>query len=185
MNNSQDTTRTIIGMLLIGFGGLFLLTQATGANVFGLAWPLIVLIPGLIFLALALRATNEETLGFIFPGVVVTGTGVILSYQNITNHWESWAYIWALYPVFVGVAMRFMAQRTDNAELGQVGQRLMLFGTVGFVALGALFELFIFNGGDVGLVAPLVPVLMIGAGIFMILRGGKFDGKAKRKSHEI
>jgi len=185
MNISEDTGRNIAGMILVGIGGLFLLAQMTGANIFGLAWPLFVLIPGGIFLTIALRAQNEDTVGLIFPGVIVTGTGIILAYQNITGHWESWAYIWALYPVFVGIAMRYMGHRTQNPEVGRVGQVMMLVGSLVFVALGALFELFIFAGGSINFLMPIVPVLMIGAGLFLLFRSAQGTRKPKRKSHEL
>lgn len=185
MNMSQDTGRAIAGVGLIAVGGMFLFAQVTGINFLGVAWPLLVLIPGLVFLVIALRSDNEETAGLIFPGIVVTGTGVILSYQNMTNHWESWAYIWTLYPVFVGMAMRFVGYRTQNPEVARVGKVMMLVGTTAFVGLAALFELFIFNGGSIGIIAPLIPVVMIGAGVFLLVRGANTSGKAKRKIHEV
>ncbi len=185
MSNSQDTTRNIIGMILIGVGGLFLLAQGTDFNIFGLGWPLFVLIPGAIFLTIALRAENEETVGLIFPGVIVTGTGVILAYQNFTGHWESWAYVWTLYPVFVGIAMRHMGYRTDSFDLRRTGQMMMIVGMIAFVSFGALFELFIFNGGSFGILAPIAPVVMIGAGLFLVLRNARSTSKTKRKAHDV
>ena len=136
MNTNQNQSRTVGGMLLIGLGGLFLLGQVTGFGFFGFSWPLFVLIPGLIFLALALRSEDNSTVGFIFPGIIVTGTGLILSYQNMTNHWESWAYIWTLYPVMVGLALRYMGNRTQHPDTAKVGRMLTTGGLIGFVGLG-------------------------------------------------
>jgi len=184
MNNMQDQSRSIAGVILVGLGGLFLFGQVTGVSIFGVGWPLFVLIPGVIFLTIALRNNHNEAIGLIFPGIIVTGTGLILSYQNITDHWESWAYIWALYPVMVGMALRYVGQHTNKSEPMQVGRGLMISGLVGFVALGALFELFIFNGVGFGVIAPMLPLVMIGAGLFMIFRT-QSQSKAKRKSHDM
>lgn len=184
MNTTQDQGRTIAGVLLIGLGGLFLLGQVTGANIFGLGWPLFVLIPGAIFLALALRSGDNNTVGFIFPGIIVTGTGLILTYQNITNHWESWAYIWALYPVMVGMALRYFGHHTQKTEPTQVGRMMMIGGLIAFIGLGALFELFIFNGVGLGIIAPMIPLVMIGSGLFMLFRT-QSENKAKRKEHDV
>ena len=184
MNNMQDQGRNIAGVLLIGLGGLFLFGQVTGLSIFGLGWPLFVLIPGAIFLTIALRSQQSETVGFIFPGIIITGTGLILTYQNMTDHWESWAYIWTLYPVMVGLALRYFGHRTHKSEPVQVGRGLMMGGLLGFVALGALFELFIFNGVGLGIIAPLLPLVMIGAGLFMIFRN-QSQSKSKRKAHDM
>jgi len=184
MNTSESTGRTIAGVVLIALGATFLLAQVTDMNIFGLAWPLFVLVPGGIFLAIALRAEDEESVKMIFPGVIVTGTGLILAYQNTTNHWESWAYIWALYPVFAGVAMRYLAHHTQDAEMRQNGRRTTLIGLLMFVVFGAMFELFIFNGVGLGVIAPLIPLLMIGAGVFMLLRNAGSSRKSKRKAQD-
>lgn len=184
MNNMQDQSRSIAGGILVGLGGLFLFGQVFDVSIFGLGWPLFVLIPGAIFLMIALRNNHNEAVGLIFPGIIVTGTGLILTYQNVTNHWESWAYIWALYPVMVGIALRYVGHHTNKDEPVKVGRGLIIAGLSGFVALGALFELFIFNGVGLDLIAPMLPLVMIGAGLYMIFRT-KAEDKGKRKSHDL
>jgi hypothetical protein len=184
MNTTQDQGRNIAGILLIGLGGLFLVGQTTGVSIFGLAWPLFVLIPGAIFLIIALRGENNNTVGLIFPGIIITGTGLILTYQNMTDHWESWAYIWTLYPVMVGMALHFLGHRTQKDESTQIGRMMMTGGLFGFVGLGALFEIFIFSDVGLGIIAPMIPLVMIGAGLFMVFRT-QSSNKAKHKKHDI
>lgn len=184
MNSQEENGRMIGGVMLVGLGVLFLLGQVTGFD-FGMIWPLFVIVPGTIFLTIALRSNDEKTIGFIFPGIVVTGTGLILAYQNITGHWESWAYIWALYPVMVGVAMRYFGQRTGKEQPVKISQKLIIGWLIAFVIMGAMFELFIFNGVGLGVIASLIPLAMIGGGAFLILRSSQSNGKAKRKSHDF
>lgn len=184
MDTQQDNGRVIGGTILIGLGLLFLFGQITGFGM-DMGWPLFVIIPGAVFLAIALRGQDEKTAGLIFPGVIVTGTGLILAYQNFTDHWESWAYIWALYPVMVGFAMRYFGQRTGKAKPAEIGQKMIVGWLFAFVIMGAMFELFIFNGVSLSFAAPILPIAMIGIGAFMLLRGSLPSGKSKRKAHDI
>ena len=101
---------------LIGLGVLFLLGQMFSMDIFGLGWPLFVMLPGLAFLFFAIRG-DANAAPLAVPGAIVTGTGAILFYQNFTGHWESWAYAWALYPVFLGLALTFMGERTRNQKI--------------------------------------------------------------------
>ena len=184
MKSQQDTGRTIAAVVLIGVGGLFLLGQVFDFSILGTLWPLFVMFPGIVFLSVALRSEDSKTAGFIFPGLIITGTGLILMYQSITDHWESWAYIWTLYPVMVGMGLRFMNRRGHDDNAGKVGSGLIIGGLVAFVALAALFELLIFNGVGLGIIAPLIPLAMIAVGVYLLFQS-QSDGKAKRKSHDV
>src|SRR5687767_10207750 len=96
----QDRGRTITAVGLIGLGILFLLGQVFGFSLFSVLWPFFVILPGAAFLYGAFTG-GKNAAGLAVPGSVITGTGLILLYQSLTNHWESWAYAWTLYPVFV------------------------------------------------------------------------------------
>ena len=164
-----NTGRNTTAFALIGLGVAFLIAQITGFSFMGLLWPVFVMIPGVIFLYTALKGDSSKA-GLAVPGAMITGTGAILFYQNLTDHWSSWAYIWALYPVFLGLALVFMGRRTDNERSIQTGDGFVKWGLVSFVGLWALFEIFIF-GGNSQLVTTLVPLALIAAGIFVLLRG--------------
>ncbi len=170
---------------LIGLGVLFLVGQGFNVNfweIAGFSWPVFVMIPGFIFLALAL-AGDRKTAGFAVPGAVITGTGAILWYQNTTGNWESWAYAWTLYPVFVGLALMFMGWRQSNEKEYNSGRGLVTYGVIAFLSFAAFFELLIF-GGSSFLASSLLPLLLIGAGGFMLLRG-RIVGTEKRKFSEF
>jgi hypothetical protein len=175
---NQDIGRRIGAVVLIGLGVLFLVGQTLSFDIFGFGWPFLVILPGLAFLYFAFTG-DKNAAGLVVPGAIVTGTGAILFYQNITNHWESWAYAWALYPVFVGLALTFLGERTDHPETGKIGRGFIRWGSIAFVALWALFELVIFSGNS-----PfgnlLLPAVLIGAGAWMLFRGSRGE-KAKRE----
>ena len=164
----NESGRNTTALALIGLGVLFLLAQITGFGFFGLLWPLFVLVPGALFLYFAVTGDASKA-GLAVPGAMITGTGAILFYQNLTGHWSSWAYIWALYPVFLGLALVFIGRRTGSDSTIRTGDGFVKWGLIGFVALWALFELFIF-GGNKWMVTTLLPLVLIAAGAIMLLR---------------
>ncbi|NWF69322.1 MAG: hypothetical protein HXY40_09560 [Chloroflexi bacterium] len=165
-----DHGRIVGGIVLIGLGLFFFATQIFDfGDMMDRLWPFFVIIPGLAFVAGALG--SKASAGLMVPGSIVTGTGAILLYQNISGNWESWAYMWTLYPVFLGLAFMFMAARSDNDRIGQRGRGFVAWGLIGLVGLGALFELVIW--GDFGSLTNIVlPLLMIGVGVYLLLRRG-------------
>lgn len=166
--STRDSRRTLPAVILIGMGVLFLLGQTFHFDFFGTFWPLFVMIPGFAFLYAAING-DQKTVGLAVPGAVITGTGVILLYQSITNHWESWAYVWSLYPVFVGMALSYIGQKTSKDGTYKAGQGLIRWGLIAFVGLWALFELVIFNGGGI-FGSYLLPILLIGVGVWLLFR---------------
>jgi hypothetical protein len=170
MNTNQDTGRGIAAISLIGFGLLFLLAQIFNFSLFGMLWPFFIIGPGAAFLYFANKGDKGQA-GLAVPGSIITGTGLILMYQNLTGHWESWAYAWLLYPVFLGLALQFMGQRANEENTYNVGRGFVRWGGGAFVAGAALFELMIFGGG--GLLGGLaLPLVLIALGAFMLMRPG-------------
>ena len=166
-----NTGRTTTAMIFIGVGVAFLLAQFVGGSFLSLLWPLFILVPGVAFLFFATQGEGKQV-GLAVPGAMITGTGAILFYQNLTNHWGSWAYVWALYPVFLGLALVFIGRRTGNENALHTGDGFVKWGLIGFIGLWAFFELLIFGGNNF-LVTTVVPLALIGAGVFMLMRGRK------------
>ncbi|MFN8375452.1 MAG: hypothetical protein U0694_21570 [Anaerolineae bacterium] len=168
-NTPQDNGRLVGGGVLIGLGLLFLAGQIFDMGaLMSTLWPFFIIVPGLAFLAGAAMGDKKSS-GLAVPGAMITGTGAILLYQNLTGHWESWAYMWTLYPVFLGMAFNFMSNRTGDNNLAKVARGFITWGLAGLVGLGALFELFIFGSlGWLGSIA--VPGAMIAAGAYLLMR---------------
>lgn len=190
MDNQRSKNHNVMGLALIGLGAIFLLAQIFNFDVMGTLWPLIIILPGAACLYFAANG-DKKAAGLAVPGAIITGTGAILLYQSITGHWESWAYIWTLYPVFLGLALMWMGQRTGDHNEYRTGRGFVKYGSLVFLAFWALFELFIFGGLD-GLLGWIVfPALLIGAGVYLLRRsqsdgdGSVFTGAAvngKRKN---
>ncbi|MBZ0295701.1 MAG: hypothetical protein K8L99_24295 [Anaerolineae bacterium] len=180
MIKSKNNGQNMAAWILIGVGVLFLVAQTLSFSILGTFWPLFVMLPGFVFLYAALRGDRGKA-GLAVPGAMITGTGLILFYQNLTNHWESWAYIWALYPVFLGLALAFIGRRTHSEDTFRTGNGFVKWGFIGFVALWALFEGFIF-GGRSAVITTWLPLGLIALGIFLLFQRGTIrTGEPKKK----
>ncbi|MBK9124757.1 MAG: hypothetical protein IPM16_16775 [Chloroflexi bacterium] len=148
MTNRFDfDTKGILPYLLIGGGIALLFLWQYGI---GTLWPLFVLIPGVVLLYRALTGRDRESVDMIFPGTIVTATGLILFYQSLSGHWESWAYIWAVYPILTGFAMRWRGERVSKYEHEiRIGNDMMRYGAMGLVGAVVFFEVLIFRSVNV------------------------------------
>lgn len=164
--NFDLSDRRWLSLALIGGGLLLLGLWQWGI---GLVWPLFIVGPGAIMLYHALTAGSEGDEDMIFPGVIVTATGVLLLYQSVTGHWSSWAYAWAMYPALTGFAMQWRAARVKKYRHEYVtGQNMLRYGLMALVGLAIIFEFAIFNSGS----AQVLGLGLVGLGVILLL-GGK------------
>jgi hypothetical protein len=183
---TRQSRSNIGAYLLIGLGILFLVGQ-TGIldlggifdTVFDLSWPMFIIIPGVVFLLIAWFGNKTE--GFAVPGTIITGTGVIMTVQNATNHWESWAYVWTLYPGLVGLAIMFMGWRTNNTKQFDDGRKMVFGSVVACAIFFAIFEGLIFNNVFSW---NLLPVVLIGLGLVLLFRS-RLPAPAKAKNEPM
>lgn len=183
----QSQNRSAGAIILIVVGVFFLLGQFFGFSIgslFAFSWPFWVILPGAVMLAAAFFGSKQMS-GLVVPGAIVTGTGVLLLFQDATGYYESWAYVWTLYPVFIGSALWFMGRRTGSDDLARRGTQSMMGGLGMFVIFGGFFELFIWGGH--GLARFIVPLLLIGGGV-LLLTGGRLpflsDGDSDKVKNE-
>ncbi len=158
------------GALLIGFGLLSLAGQLFRNVVnWSYLWPLTIVLAGALFFA-GMFLGGRSTSGLAIPGSIIGGIGLMLLYQNLTSHWESWAYGWALIVLFVGVGI-FIAGVYGGFE-GQrrAGLKVMETGFILFVVFGAFFELLLSGGSVAGFRGFLFPGLLILLGAYIIVR---------------
>lgn len=170
LENSDNRTKA--GYALIGLGVVFLLIQWLNVDLFGGMWPLFIVGPGALLTYLANRG-QLNNVGLIFPGMILLGTGGILFYQNLTGHWASWAYAWALYPALIGFSLRFQGERRGNDSEIKTGREMIKWSLIAFVGLWLFFELLIF--GNIGGFAWLL--LIIGG--FILLQQRRNSDKPK------
>ena len=169
----------IAGIILILLGVFFLLLQFFPglADLFNLSqqWPLIIVGAGFLFLLGALIGNPSLAV----PGVIISGTGLILYYQNATGDWASWAYIWSLYPVFVGVGLMMTYALQGNWRQGvREGRGPALVGAALFVLFAGFF-----NG--LGGVGRLWPVLIIVGGLWLLWKNRPSSQSPVEKEKEL
>lgn len=150
----------------ISLGILIVLMRLTGFSIMSILWPLYVLMPGVFLLYLGF-GKEQGQLGWGIPGTIVAGTGLILFTLNLTGRWEMWAYVWAFYPIFIGLALMVAGQQTHNTQLEQGGRVTMRTGLYLLLGFGLFFELVVFGGMKVfgsfwfALVLIVVGVLLL------------------------
>jgi len=79
----------VLGLLLIAVGAIFVIARATGWDLSGESgswgWPLFIIVPGVVLLAMSLVPARPAGIGFAIAGAVVTTVGSILLYQSRTG----------------------------------------------------------------------------------------------------
>jgi hypothetical protein len=143
----METRRTeqrgmlILGALLLAVGVLALAGRGLGINAFEVGWPLFVIVPGLLLLALATGIGGPAGAVLAAPAGIVTMTGIVLAIQAATGLWATWAYAWALVaPGGVGVGLLAYGIVTGQRELIRAGLPLLGVGLGLFLAFGIFFE---------------------------------------------
>jgi hypothetical protein len=164
-----------IGALLIIAGALFLVGEYAQTvyriNPWEYGWPLFVIVPGLVLLAVG--ASYRGATGLVIPGCIVITTGLILAIQNATGLWATWAYAWALVApgaAGVGVAIQGLLRRSPSETAA--GLRTAAIGLALFIGFGIFFEGFIhLSGFDFGAAGKIIPpAVLIALGIALLIR---------------
>ncbi|MFZ0544502.1 MAG: hypothetical protein WAM60_03655 [Candidatus Promineifilaceae bacterium] len=161
---------TIIGGLLILLGIFFMVGELFNIRIDAFVWPFFIIGPGLFIFLIALTLDEETGRGISAFGGLVTMVGLVLFYQNLTGHWESWAYAWALVaPTSIGLGTLAYAWIKGKPELRHESWKLVKVGLAIFIGAAVFFELVIGIGGF-GLGRFGWPILLIALGIFLFFR---------------
>jgi hypothetical protein len=162
----KDRQGIIWGVLLIVFGGFILLTRMM-PEIFGYVyWPFFIVGAGAAFLVAALLT---RTGGLAIPGSILGGIGGIFYYQAVTNHWESWAYMWTLIPGFVGIGVilaGLLSRERPHFDAG--GLSLIAISAMGFLVFGGAFGAMLGFPFDLD-VGTLWPLFLIGIGLITLI----------------
>jgi len=143
-SNNQGLSGVFIGLgvLLIVMGTLFFVDQAVGFDPGRFGWPFFVIIPGLALSGAGLAIGGPSGERITPLGAAVTTVGVILLYQNTADHFESWAYAWALvFPTSTGLGQMIYGSLKGRKEMVTTGGRSTLIGAALFVVGASFFEL--------------------------------------------
>jgi MFS family permease len=167
--NRSNVGALIGGSLLIGFGLLSLMGNIFRGFNWGFFWPFIIIAGGALFF-IAMFASGKSGAAFAVPGSIISGVGLVLLFQNITDHWESMSYFWTVILMFVGLGIYLMGWYGEEEAQKQAGARVMKIGFILFIIFGAFFEMIFSSFGNL-----VFPVALILLGAYLVLtRSGLF-----------
>ena len=75
----------VLGVILVIAGALLFVGQLLDIGIDDVGWPFIIVGVGVVILILGLFVNREQ--GMVIGGTVVTTVGLVLLYQNSTDHW--------------------------------------------------------------------------------------------------
>jgi len=132
---------TMVGGLLVLIGVILLIGQFVHLDLGHYGWPFFIIVPGIALLVVALAGRGVIGEALVIAGSIITVTGLILLYQNSTDHFESWAYAWALVvPGAIGTGMILYGLSAGRPGNVRAGSRLVGIGVVIFLLGAAFFE---------------------------------------------
>lgn len=183
--NSRGRANLLIGALLVGLGALFLFGQLFNVNLWQFLWPFFIIVPGLLFFV-GMVLGGKPAGPLAIPGSIVTMVGLLLLYQSITGHWESWAYAWALIlPASVGIGLSINGAWSDVDRLVNTGAKWITIGVALFLIGGVFFEL-ILNISNNFIGNVVWPGLLIAFGLYLLVqRGSRSEGSAGKAKEPI
>jgi hypothetical protein len=162
----------VFGIVLIAIGIAFFVAQSVNFDWARTGWPLFVIVPGVLMLLGGLAIRSEGGLGLAIPGAIVTTVGLVLAFQEATDAWASWAYMWALVaPGSVGVALVAHGLLHGNRDLVDGGLPTLATGLGLFVGFGLFFEnvLDIDREASVNVMRDVMPIAAIVLGALIVL----------------
>jgi len=180
-SDGREWINVVVGMVLVGLGLIFLVAQLFNVNVMHFTWPFFIIVPGLLFFV-GMMLGGKCAGGLAIPGSIITTTGLILLYQNTFNHWQSWAYAWALiFPTSVGFGIMTMGAWGDQPSAYWHGKRMVGWGIAIFAA-GMVFFEFMLNISGLGdsLIGKVAgPAILIALGLYLIARRSTLAARSR------
>jgi hypothetical protein len=176
----QNRTNLVLGILLILVGAWLVVSRQVPAvqdwldNNF--TWPMWTIGAGLIVLLIGILTGAP---GMAVPASIIAGIGGILYYQNQTEDYSSWSYMWTLIPGFVGVGTILAGL------LGEHTRRNLSHGINLVVISAVLFLVFATFFGGLSILGDYGPaILLILLGVYVLIRGFTRRSSAYRGQDE-
>jgi hypothetical protein len=134
-------------------------------------WPMWMIGAGVLILLIGLINGNP---GMAIPASIVAGIGGILYYQELTNNYGSWAYMWTLIPGFVGVGSILAGLLGENTSrnIGHGLNQLFISAVLFLIFASFLGGLDILGEYGAPVVLILLGVYVLGRGFIRSMRRG-------------
>jgi hypothetical protein len=182
MTTQRNVGSLVGGALLIGIGVLALFGQLfRGFDFWSTFWPFIIIGFGSLFFV-GMLAGGKSAAALAIPGSIITVTGLMLFFQNLTGHWESWSYGWTVMLIAVGLGIFIMGAWSQEEPRRQAGLRVMQIGFVLFILFGAFFEMLFSPSLPFGLSKVIFPVALILLGAYLVIARSGLLGNRQSES---
>lgn len=150
----------IPGVPILTTGGILLYASVLDAwHAWEWLWPLEILAVAAGFL---LAAVYMRAIWLLFPAIVVGANGALLQFCAVTDLWESWAMLWAIEPLSIGLAFLLINVKQRARGLFIAGLILCVVAAAGLIGMTAVFPGWL-------LVNALGPAILVLAGVLMLV----------------
>ncbi|HKY55232.1 MAG TPA: hypothetical protein VJM08_13035 [Anaerolineales bacterium] len=176
----QNRTNLVLGILLILIGGWLVLTRQVPSIQewidTNFTWPMWTIGAGLLVLLIGLITGAP---GMAVPASIIAGIGGILYYQNATDDFSSWSYMWTLIPGFVGIGTILAGLLGENTRANLVrGMNLLVTSAVLFLVFATFF-------GGVDILGDYgAAIILILLGLYVLARGFAGSGSGSGGQNE-
>jgi hypothetical protein len=151
----------IPGIPVLATGGILLFASLTNLwGVWAIAWPLEILALALGF---ALAAIFMRVPGLAIPAFIIGVNGVMLAFCAVTGLWESWAILWPI--EFLSVGLGLLTLGVANHSAGVKTAASILFAIAGG---GFFITAFMSAFNNHLLLKFSVPVMLLFTGVLLI-----------------
>jgi hypothetical protein len=176
----QNRTNLVLGILLILIGGWLVATRQIPALQEWIddnfTWPMWTIGAGLLVLLIGLITGAP---GMAVPASIIAGIGGILYYQNATDDYSTWSYMWALIPGFVGVGTILAGLLGENTRAN------LSRGTSLLVTSAVLFLVFATFFGGLNILGEYgAAIILILLGLYVLARGFVRSGSGSGGQNE-
>jgi hypothetical protein len=145
----------IPGLPILTTGGILLFVNTTGLwRAWSYLWPLEVLALAAGFL---LAAAFLRSVWLTLPAIVIGLNGLVLLFCAVTGLWETWAVLWTVEPLALGLMLLVTGAATRSTAVTIVGLAFCGFAGMAFTGISAIVAL------------SWWPMRLIGPGILIVL----------------
>ena len=168
--SKRNRTQLTLGIILIFIAVGLLILKANPSLAeyirIDMGWPTWIIIGGGIFLFFGLLVGEPD---MAIPACIFAGVGSILYYQNASQDWSSWSYMWTLIPGFAGLGNILAGLFGANFRKSiSEGIRLLFISTIMFLIFGSMFS-------GLAILGPYKDFILAGIlilfGVWLIIRG--------------
>ena len=150
----------IPGVPILTTGGILLYASVLDTwQAWEWLWPLEILAIAMGFL---LAAIYMRSIWLLFPAIIVGANGALLQFCALTGLWESWAVLWPVEPLAVGLAFLIVNLRRRSKGLFIAGMIMCVIAAMGLIGMTAVFPRWV-------LINALGPAVLLLVGLLMLV----------------